>query len=123
MNRKKPHVTLFKLGYNKLATKMADSTSFLMKFLKESRREDQLQKRKRRSSEKRNDASQKKRQSHDLKFENWKKMLILMLKEMSGPQQTGVASSLAAKKEAHKINSKSNHTFTWWIKMFEEVVG
>ena len=42
---------------------------------------------------------------------------------MLGPLQSGVANSLAVKMEPFKFDPDNNHTFTWWIKTFEEVVG
>ena len=55
--------------------------------------------------------------------ESREKELILMLEAMSGPQQSGVASSLAVKMEPFKFDSENKYTFTSWIKTFEEVVG
>ena len=58
--------------------------------------------------------------SRDLKFEIREKELILMLKTMSGTQQSGVASSLAVKMEPFKFDPENSLS---WIKRFEKVAG
>ena len=106
-----------------ISDKMADSTTLLLEFLKKSRKKDRLGKKKekkRREEERRQ--LEEGRRSRDFNFESWKK-LILMLKETPRPHQNGVASSLAVKVELFKFDRENNHTFTLWIKRFEEVVG
>ena len=46
-----------------------------------------------------------------------------MLEEMSGPQQSEVARSLALKMGLFNFDLENNRTFTSWIKRIEEVVG
>ena len=59
----------------------------------------------------------------NLELANRDKELILMLEEMSGPQQSEVARSLALKMGPFNFDLENNRTFTSWIKRIEEVVG